>query len=123
MSSIKNGKRIDVWKKSAGHCWYCGRELESVFDVDHMIPISLGGSNCISNLFPSCKLCNTRKRTMTLDSFRRFMSMDGVRFSPKQRDLLKKVNVADGGTALVHLEAYENTQFSQFKFWFERNGL
>jgi hypothetical protein len=122
MSAVSGGKRIAVWKKSFGHCWYCGLELGESLHIDHMVAVSLGGTNEIDNLFPSCKRCNTRKHTMSLESFRRFMSMDGVRFSSKQRALLKQV-ILGNFNALSLLEEYETVHFGQYKFWFERNGL
>jgi len=122
MSAILGSKRVEVWKKSKGFCWYCGRELASVFDVDHMIPISRGGTDEIGNLFPSCKSCNTRKHDRSLEGFRLFMAMGGINFSVDQRALLQKIRI-ENSNALNFLESFEAEQIDFFKFWFERKGL
>lgn len=47
-------------------CFYCGGPDES---VDHLTPISRGGTNDPPNLVPSCIACNTMKADMTADEF------------------------------------------------------
>ncbi len=39
-------------------CRYCGCRAET---VDHVVPISAGGSNSKSNLVAACELCNREK--------------------------------------------------------------
>lgn len=55
-------ERKAILKKCHGHCACCGKQLtERTMTVDHMIPLSRGGSNDISNLAPLCKPCNRIK--------------------------------------------------------------
>ncbi len=43
-------------------CVYCGVRLsERTLTIDHYIPLSKGGSNWPSNLYPACKHCNCSK--------------------------------------------------------------
>jgi 5-methylcytosine-specific restriction endonuclease McrA len=63
----------DLWHKQNGFCFYCGellyKTLNSVYHVEHKIPISRGGSNNISNIALSCEECNLRKGTRTHEEF------------------------------------------------------
>jgi 5-methylcytosine-specific restriction endonuclease McrA len=51
-----------VWLAAAyeHRCAYCGREVERL-TPDHVIPLSQGGSNTLSNIVPACESCNKRK--------------------------------------------------------------
>lgn len=52
-------------------CLCCGRqEPEIVLTVDHVVPISLGGHNDISNIQPLCLSCNTSKGNRHITDYR-----------------------------------------------------
>lgn len=42
-------------------CWHCGKLLTKNFHIDHLIPISRGGSNDPRNIVISCPSCNMSK--------------------------------------------------------------
>lgn len=51
-----------IIKKSDGVCCHCGKNLvKGDFTVEHVIPLSKGGNNDISNLVGLCKGCNELK--------------------------------------------------------------
>ncbi len=54
--------RFEVFKRDSFTCQYCGKSApDTVLEVDHIIPVSKGGDNNISNLITSCFDCNRGK--------------------------------------------------------------
>ena len=65
-----------VFDKFGGKCAYCGCDLDSMFQVDHMVSknywyhIDIENQKCvddISNLMPACPQCNHYKRSHCLE--------------------------------------------------------
>ena len=55
-------------KKYECRCLCCGkREPEIRLGPDHVVPVSLGGSNAIGNIQPLCFRCNNIKRARVID--------------------------------------------------------
>jgi 5-methylcytosine-specific restriction endonuclease McrA len=48
-----------VWQRDGGRCVYCGSTNE--LQIDHAIPVSMGGSSAPENLQILCGPCNRRK--------------------------------------------------------------
>ncbi|MBU0728635.1 MAG: HNH endonuclease [Proteobacteria bacterium] len=52
-------------KISSGRCHYCGMQGKpKELTMDHLVPLARGGSSTKNNLVPTCKTCNTIKKTM-----------------------------------------------------------
>jgi 5-methylcytosine-specific restriction endonuclease McrA len=47
--------RMAIW---GFRCWICGGPYD---EIDHVIPLSRGGTNWPANLRPACRECNARK--------------------------------------------------------------
>lgn len=47
-------------------CIYCGRFAT---EIDHLVPITRGGTGELSNLATACRRCNARKNDMTYEEF------------------------------------------------------
>ena len=54
-----------LWISINRCCAYCD-EPTNVYEPDHVIPLSKHGSNSITNVVPSCPLCNSDKRDLLL---------------------------------------------------------
>lgn len=52
-----------------GLCAYCEVPLDGTYHVDHMIPLSRGGSNGWENLAVVCVLCNLMKHAKTSEEY------------------------------------------------------
>lgn len=55
---------IEDWRKLLmvfdRKCAFCGGKPK-LFDLDHVIPINLGGFNVVGNIVPICRPCNSQK--------------------------------------------------------------
>lgn len=58
----------DLYAKYLGLCVYCN--LSKATTIDHVIPISRGGSNDIENLLPACVSCNSQKGAKLLTEWK-----------------------------------------------------
>ena len=80
-------QRLQVYNKYKGHCAYCGREITyKEMQVDHIQPKYIFGSKLpkeelesISNYNPSCRMCNYRKGTLSINEFREEIRLQAER--------------------------------------------
>jgi len=60
--AITKKLRFEVFKRDNFTCRYCGRKTpEVILEVDHVIPVSKGGTDDFENLVTSCFECNRGK--------------------------------------------------------------
>lgn len=53
---------IDLqYRSQGGRCWWCDAELDGVFHIDHVKPLSKGGTNSPRNVVCACPTCNMSK--------------------------------------------------------------
>lgn len=52
---------IQQYDKQGGLCYWCSNPVNQLYHVDHVIPVSRGGSNSPENLVIACPSCNQRK--------------------------------------------------------------
>lgn len=65
-------RKSQWWKTklSTGICHYCGEKFPArQLTMDHILPVTRGGSSSKGNIVACCKGCNTKKRDMLPDEF------------------------------------------------------
>jgi 5-methylcytosine-specific restriction endonuclease McrA len=71
-SLLNNGVYLvtpkDLQKISLSKCLYCNSKEK--ITVDHVVPVSRGGTHSIGNLVPACLSCNTSKGAKTITEWR-----------------------------------------------------
>ena len=64
---IPKAVRFEVFKRDKFTCQYCGASAPDVIlQIDHIKPVSKGGTNDIMNLVTSCRDCNSGKSNREL---------------------------------------------------------
>lgn len=67
--AVSKRLRFEILKRDNHTCRYCGGTApDVVLTVDHVIPVSLGGSDDPSNLVAACKDCNAGKTSSNPDA-------------------------------------------------------
>jgi len=58
------GLRFTIFRRDGFRCAYCGQSPTDgiILQMDHVIPVSQGGSNAAGNLITACSSCNQGKR-------------------------------------------------------------
>jgi HNH endonuclease len=76
-----------IW---SGPCAYCGDEAQ--LQVDHVIPLSRGGTDDRDNLRPACKRCNMEKLDFTPQEWREYREQEGLGWPPESgSDIIKRL--------------------------------
>ena len=65
---ITTRTRFEIFKRDSFTCQYCGQKPPlAILHVDHIVPVSAGGSYENENLLTSCSTCNLGKSDVSLD--------------------------------------------------------
>lgn len=66
--AISKRLRFEILRRDGSSCRYCGRNAPDVeIQVDHIVPVSLGGTNDLLNLVAACVDCNNGKSARRID--------------------------------------------------------
>jgi 5-methylcytosine-specific restriction endonuclease McrA len=60
-----------LYEKQGGICVYCAKPLGTKYHADHIVALSKGGTNWITNIQLTCGPCNNRKRATDPAEFAR----------------------------------------------------
>lgn len=112
-------KVIEIWKKTEGKCFYCGKNIDNRMHIDHFHSVSEGGNNITENLVPCCKSCNLSKSNHDIIDFKErqiYKSLDIEPFTAKQKIFLKENFNVD---IQLYIDDILQTKF----FYFEKMNL
>ena len=74
----------------SGPCAYCGYDAPT--QVDHVIPLSRGGTSDRANLVPACRPCNMDKLDFTVEEWKDYRLAGGLPWPPKSlRDVITEL--------------------------------
>ena len=69
--SLSKKRRFEILARDGFRCVYCGRTGEEVpLQIDHIVPVSAGGSDDDGNLATACSDCNLGKGPRGLEARR-----------------------------------------------------
>lgn len=69
--AFTKSERFEIFKRDGFRCVYCGSTpVQSALRVDHVVPVSEGGTNKHSNLVTACFDCNAGKAARLLEDKR-----------------------------------------------------
>lgn len=71
---IEQHIRYSILDRDNYTCIYCGKEVKE-FQIDHIYPYVLGGSNDIDNLVTSCVTCNNKKSSTIIENIDEILSI------------------------------------------------
>lgn len=87
--------RFEVFKRDKFTCQYCGKSApDVVLEVDHIKPVSKGGTNEIINLVTACRECNRGKTDKELSDnaavTRQKQQLDALQERREQLEMMLK---------------------------------
>ncbi len=59
----------EMMERQGYKCVYCEKEIKNNYSIDHIIPLSKGGSNYKQNIQLTCRSCNSRKKDKCPEKF------------------------------------------------------
>lgn len=90
---IKPHIKRRIWELQNEKCVYCGRRRQlKHMTIDHIIPLSKGGTNDEENIRCSCKMCNRLKDNMLPMEFSSFLHeifMNNLQFCEMELQKIK----------------------------------
>ena len=115
--SVTEDVRREVSRRSHGLCEYCHttEQWQYVrFTIDHVIPLSNGGSHGIENLAYACFPCNRYKSNRSTGIDPASGNIDKI-FNPRQQNWAEYFVWSNDGSKIFGLTSIGRTTVSQLK--------
>src|SRR6266487_2637102 len=100
---ISTGQRARVVERAKACCEYCQsqeRYSPDPFSVEHILPLSNGGTNELENLAFACQGCNNRKYT-SVEAFDTVSQSVVPLYHPRQHSWADHFAWSDDGTLIL----------------------
>jgi len=100
---ITSSLRERVRRAAVDRCGYClsRRELVlGVLEIEHLVPLAVGGTNAEENLWLSCSLCNRHKATQ-LEAVDPLTNTTCLLFNPRQDKWQDHFRWSVDGTVII----------------------
>lgn len=99
-------------KRDKFRCTYCGKTgQDAELEIDHIVPVSKGGSHHVSNLTTACRECNQGKGSQDIEP-------------PEQRPSQSKAKTTKGDPLVgMFLHVLEQDQQKRKRFKFRKQGV
>lgn len=115
-SRISRTNRLKIYERDGHQCLRC--ETKKNLTIDHIKPLSKGGTNDLNNLQTLCKSCNLKKGSRIID-YRLVKQEMAVHHTLWSNDrLLHQIDRVDKD--LDDLMRYEQFLFSRMNAWKQR---
>jgi len=102
---VSANQRVHVVERAKGCCEYCQSQEQyspDPFSVEHIVPLSRGGTNALDNLALACQGCNNRKYT-NIEAFDSLSQSAVPLFHPRQHAWAQHFAWNDDGTLVLGL--------------------
>jgi len=102
---ISPSQRARVVERAKGCCEYCQSQEQyspDPFSVEHVIPLSKGGTNGLDNLAFACQGCNNRKYT-SVEAFDPVSQSAVPLYHPRQHTWAQHFAWSDDGALILGL--------------------
>lgn len=101
--TIAQKQKVYVRRRAEFHCEYCKRSediLATNFEVDHIIPVAMGGSDDNDNLACACRDCNARKSNK-ITCIDPETNSDKTLFHPRQQSWKDHFEWSEDGSVII----------------------
>ncbi len=95
-----------IFERTDGHCHICGAKLSFCrygqvdgWEVEHSVPVSLGGSERLSNLYAAHIVCNREKGARGTRTARRWHGRSKAPLSRRKKESIRESNRWGWGAA------------------------
>jgi ATP adenylyltransferase len=109
---ISGSIRYEVLKRAKGRCELCGvPNTERALEVDHIVPVNLGGEDSMNNYQALCYICNSMKADRDSTDFREMNNIYNHRESACLFCVINDLKiVAENNLAYVIYDQYPVTE-------------